>query len=173
MRSREFEVPQPTTFPGCSAGPTLSSRAPGEASEDKGAIGFRVGQLVDELVTHAAARTLRTQYSTFCELGKIALGGGGTDVSQMRVLSVGHSAHKPTSARIEQGVEDLPLPVVKGRLSMTHPEVRFLQNSLNCAGTLTASGDHLFEEPSQPLASRRDRRERVLEARRSTRFARP
>ena len=84
-------------FSGCSAEPKPNGGVPRQASENKGAIGAR-GQLVDELVTHAATRTLRTQCSKFGELGKIALGGGGTDVSEMRVLFVGHSAQKATSA---------------------------------------------------------------------------
>lgn len=38
--------------------------------------------LIGELVPHAAAGTLRLQYSTFCELGEIALRCGGADMSQ-------------------------------------------------------------------------------------------
>src|SRR5271155_5849957 len=112
---------------------------------------YLVSPLVGELVTHATAGTLCLQYSTFCELGEVALRCGGAEVSQVCVLLIGHSAHKTVRACVEQSIQRLALPLAKSCLSMTHPEASLVQHSLNRAGTLTASGDHLLEEPFQPL----------------------
>jgi len=74
--------------------------------------GLRVGQPVHERVTHAAACTLRAEYSAFGELDKIALSGCGTDVIEVRVPFVGYFAKKATGESIEQNIEGLPLSLV-------------------------------------------------------------
>jgi hypothetical protein len=94
---------------------------------------------------------LHAKYSTFYELGKITLCRGGTYVSEVRVLLVGHSADKSFRAGIEQRVEYLALALVEAGLRMMHPEAGFLQYALDRAGTLGASGHDLLEEPFQPI----------------------
>ena len=60
-------------------------------------------------VAHAATRALGLKYPTFYEFGKITLCRGGTRVSEVRVLLVGHAADKPLRAGVEQRIEHLAL----------------------------------------------------------------
>jgi hypothetical protein len=87
----------------------------------------------------------------FYELGKVTLCRGGTYVSEVRVLLVGHSTDKSIRAGIEQCVGYLALTLVEAGLRMTYPETCFLQYALDRADALGASGHDLLEEPFQPI----------------------
>lgn len=88
---------------------------------------------------------MRAKYSTFCELGKIALRRGEADVSQTCVLRLGHDARKTVRARVEQSIQRLALPLVESRLSSPHPEASLLQHSIHRADAFGAGSHYSFE----------------------------